>query len=396
MTGNIDNVASSLSHLAMIGKAMPPSWDGAGIAHLVQTSEGIHLGKIMPGRGLYLDCDLKYLGITRPIPNVYEKTKVRRLFDFCKNERLAVGAAGLLMAASLFSRSHLSILGSGILGAIQTYDGIINARANSLAFDVVFSKNSITTVANVWFSLLSVGGNPTSFTFTNIPGGSAPDSTNAAGLLLGVSNPTGGNKAYLQTFGYTNTSGLNTALLADVLVAAGNISATVTTSQTVNTTALTRYTTGAGVQLIFEVTTALGAVAANLTTTYTNQAGTASQSTGAQAMTTSAIAQRLQPGAIVPFTPLATGDYGVQSVQSVLFSGSMTSGAIALELYFPLTFVPGLSANVWAERDMAIQFSGLKELVQTGSNTLGCLALYVFASTTTSGVMQGMIRTCQG
>jgi len=394
---DVDQVAKHLMHLGRIGRAMPPAWDGAQVHQEVCSPEGIHLGRMLPGKGLYLDLDLKCLGIDKPLPYVFEKTKVRKLIDVLKDERWAVAAAAGLTMAALFPKSLLShLFGPAIFGVVQTYDGIINARGNGNGYDVVFSKASITTVANIWFSTYAVSGNPAAGSFTNIPGGAAPDNTNQGSLLLGVPNPTGGNKAYLLSFGYASGTALNTCLLADLCIQAGNISGSTNASQTINTTALTRYTSGIGLNMILEVTTPLGSSGANVTITYTNQSGTGSRSTGAQAMTTSAIAARLQPGAFVPFTPLQSTDYGIQSVQSLQLSASMTAGVMALEIYKPLSFVPGIAANAWVERDMAIQLSGVTELVQTSGNVLGCIIAYIFASSTTSGLMIGQLRTCQG
>lgn len=393
--GNVDQLASQIMQLSYVGKMMPPAWDGAKISHPVMSQDGVRLGRILPGRGLYLDCDLKYLGIHKELPYVYQKTRTHKLFDVLKNEKHAILAAGLIGSAILFPKT----IPASLMMAIQTYDAIINARGNGLGFDAVFSKASITTVASIWFSILQAGGLPTSVTIANIPGGTVFDNTVNSSLIFGqVSAPTGGNKAYLQSFGYTSTIAEDTMLLIDLLVAAGNISDTLITTQTINTSALTRYTTGAGVMMIMEVTSAtLGGTAANVTVTYTNQAGTGSRTTAAIAMTTSAIQSRLQPGSTLPFMVLQAGDFGVQSIQSLILSASMVGvGTLAIEQYYPLMFVPGVAANSWSERDQGIQLAGMKELIQTSGNNVGHLGMFLLASTTTSGIITGMIRTCQG
>lgn len=392
---DIDRVAQEIMRLGKIGRMMPPAWDGAKISHPVSTHEGIHLGRILPGRGLYLDCDLKYLGINKELPHVYQKTRVSKLFDVLKNEKHAILAAGLIGSAILFPRT----LPANLMMAIQTYDGIINARGNGLGFDAVFTKATITTVANIWFSLLNVAGTPTSVSIANIPGGTVFDNTVNSSLIFGqVPAPTGGNKAYLQSFGYTSTVAANTILLIDLLVAAGNISDTLITTQTITSSALTRYTTGAGVMMIMEVTSAsLGGTAANVTVTYTNSGGAGSRTTAALAMTTSAIQSRLQPGSTLPFMALQAGDFGVQSIQSLILSASMVGvGTLAIEQYYPLMFVPGVAVNSWSERDQAIQMTGLKELVQTSGNNVGHLGMFLFGAGAASGLITGMIRTCQG
>jgi hypothetical protein len=105
--------------------------------------------------------------------------------------------------------------------------------------------------------------------------------------------------------------------LVDLLVAAGNIVATSAAAQTVNTTALTRYTTGAGVMATLEVTTQTSATAHNVTINkYTDQDGNTLNTTGAQtaqAAATANIVQRLVPvDTGSPFFSLASGDYGIR------------------------------------------------------------------------------------
>jgi len=324
------------------------------------------VGKVLPGKGLYLDMDLKYLGITKPLPNVFQRTIVRRLVELIGNE----------------------------VGAITAYDGIINARGGGLSQDISLSKTSITTVANAYSSLFRASGSPPNVgTYTNIPGGAVMINTNVGAWSLGLSNPGGSNKKYLITLGFTHAATVNMIILHDLLVAAGNIGIS-TSPVTINSAALTRYTTGAGVLMTFEITTALSATASNITVTYTNQAGTGSRSTGAIPITTSAIVYRLQPVELGPYMRLQTGDYGVRSVESIVASANNT-GILALNLYYPLAFIPGVAANLYIERDSTIQVDGIAEIT-TAAGVLGCLSAYVLANTTSTGVGTYFMRTCEG
>ena len=383
---DVDQIAESLISWGRLARAMPPAWDGAAIAHPVRGPEGQWLGRMLPGRGLYCDLDLKSVGITKKLPSVFERTPVRRALEALERPDLVDrAAAGLLALAS-----------GGVIGAITTYDGIISSRAGGKANDIAFSKSSATTVANAWHSLFAIGGFPAAGTFTNIPNGAVMTRASTGALSTGLTNPSGGDKKYLLTFGYTAAQQIQMGILADLLVAAGNIQSNVNTAQTVTTAALTRYTSGAGVLMTLEVTTVQGATAQNVTVSYTNQAGTAGQSTGAQAMTASAAVGRLQPLTIGPFFPLQSGDYGVQTTASVTFSAANTGGVTALELYYPLCFVPGVNANVYIERDSTTQIDGLTELVQDGSAVIGCLNLYVLPNTTSTGILTGFVRSCAG
>jgi len=114
-------------------------------------------------------------------------------------------------------------------------------------------------------------------------------------------------------------------------------------------------------------------------------------------MTASAIVQRLQPAALGPFMELQAGDSGVRSVETLIFSAAMGgTGKVALNLYFPLGFIPGLSAGVWVERDSTIQIDGIAELVQTAGGVIGCLNAFIQPNGASSGVMNWSLRSCEG
>ena len=371
---DVDTLAEHLARAGALAHSMPPAWEGAGVSEpfhgldkFFDASE-TPVGHVLDGKGLLVGCDLKALGITKPIPHVYEKSLFSRLRDTLHDDR----------------------------AAITTYDGIIAARASGQAYDMMVSKLTTTTVANQWSSIFRAGGVPAGVgTYANIPGGAALDCTNAGALNLGMPNISGSNLEYLLTFGAISIQQINMFLLVDLLVAAGNILATVNTSQTVNSTALTRYTSGAGVYMTFDVTTALGSTASNLTATYTNQAGAGSKSTGAQALNASAIVQRLQPVVLGPQISLAAGDYGVQSVQSVVMSAANSAGVLAVNLYKPLVFMPGIVAAIYAERDSTTTVDGLVQIA-TAAGVCGCLAAYVLTNTTSTGITIICLRSCFG
>lgn len=364
-----DILAPNLIRMGQLARSMPPAWDGARVAYLAAGPSGEYVGKMLPGRGLSLASDLHGYGITKSLPHVYENSVTRKLIDLLRSER----------------------------GAITTYDGIIAARAGGKAFDVVAGKVSATTVATQWHSLFGVAGMPPAGTYAAIPGGAAPTRASTGAWSQGLVDPTGGDKKYLLTLGWTAAQQINMAILVDLLVAAGTISCNSGSSPyTITTTALTRYTSGAGVMATFEVTTALSATADNLTiSAYHNQAAASGHATGAIALTTSAIVGRLLPIATGPFIQLQSGDYGIQSVETITMSGANT-GVLALHLYYPLCFVPGMAANVYAERDSTIQINGLTELVLTAGGALGCLTMYVLPNTTSTGILTAFLRTCDG
>lgn len=403
---DVDVIAHELARAGAMAKAMPPSWDGAKVAHGFTGPDGQNLGRVLPGRGVALCSDLKSLGITRPIPYVYEKTLAMKAIEACGGrERLAMKAAAVLAAMKLGALGISDALHSLPLfvGAITNYDGIINGRGTGKYNDITIYAASQTSVATAWHSMINSTSKLPSGTFapTSIPGGTATNRSTTGSLSAGLINPSGTDKQYLITCGLTSSATINMVILVDMLIAASNINANVATAQTVNTTALTRYTgtASAGNLLTFEVTTALGATASNVTvSSYTNSAGTTARTTSALAMTTSAITGRLQPIALTgnPFVPLASGDIGVRSVETLQFSAAMGAGVLNLYLYRPLHFLPGVGQNVYVERDSTVQIDGLTELVLGTDSQLGFINVFVLPNGTTTGNVAGFFRTVDG
>ena len=58
-TYDCDIAAKNIARMAQMAKQMPPSWDGAQIAHDAGMPDGSQIGLMLPGRGLKLTCDLK-------------------------------------------------------------------------------------------------------------------------------------------------------------------------------------------------------------------------------------------------------------------------------------------------------------------------------------------------
>lgn len=399
---NVDQVAGALAQLGALGRHSPPAWDGDRLTSLACGPDGQFFGRVLPGRGLALAHDLWSLGITRPIPHVYERSQLHRLVERFAQvgiqcpERAAVAAYHWLPLSPTVQAARR------LAAAITTYDSIITGRAGGKANDISYTKTSYTTVAAVWSCAYTAGGLPSAGSYTTIPGGAVHTRATAGALSQGLSNPTNPDKKYLLTMGFGSTQAINFLMLIDLLVAAGVISHA-NAANTVNTVAQTRQygsTLGAGVMAMFDVTGALGATAGTMQlASYTNQAGTAAQASAAITCTNSAIVQRLEPsgaGSIPPFFPLVAGDYGVRSVETATSAGNTGGGTSALLLFFPLAWIPGVGSNIYVERDSTIQIDGLTELVQDGSNIIGCLALLMQTNSTSSGTLGGFLRTVAG
>lgn len=402
---DVDVIARELARCAAMAVAMPPAWDGAKVAHGFTGTSGENLGRVLPGRGIALASDLKSLGITKPIPHVFEKSLAMRAVEACGGrERLAMGAAAILLSAKLGALGMADALG-GLALAITNYDGIINARANGKFTDRSFVVSSgLTVSANAWFSFVGstavarVPAGP--FTATEVPSGMAPNATDQGGLLFGLANPSGSDKKYLLTVGFTGTQTINVVVLVDILAASGGVLATVTTSQTTGHPALTRYTNGAGNLIVLEVTTQLGAGASNISATYTNQSGTTGRAINNNAgigAPSNATAGRLFPFTLgLPGWALANGDYGVRAIETVRSSQNMGAGVFNAYVYRPIHFFPGVGANVYVERDSTVQIDGLTELALGSDSQLPFLGVFVLPATTNPGTMTGFLRMVDG
>lgn len=172
---------------------------------------------------------------------------------------------------------------------------------------------------------------------------------------------------------------------------------TITTAQTlVNTLSIPRYTDGAGVRAFIVAVGTMGAGTPNISMTYTNQAGVAGKT---MPVTVSAVTTAVQShivhsdpsaGKYFPYLPLAAGDTGIRSVQSIQLSATMTSGSMALVLCKPLATIPLTTAGVMAERNLMTQLPSLPR-VYDGANLN--LLFVTAAATATATPILGYLET---
>lgn len=392
MVSDVDQVATKLLDLGLSARFMAPAWAKAGIRQPAMGPDGQFVGWMLPGKGLLLDgLDKKRVGITRDMPYVYDYSPFARARD-----RLV-----------RFGRS----LHRSEVGAITTYDGIINARAGGKARDIVFNKSSITTAANRWSDAFTAAGSPPAGTFlaTTAPTDALTDSATTGALQGGAMlDPGGTDKAYLLTLGFSSTSAHFFALLVDRGVQGGSYRLSVTTAETVaSPKTITRDYgggVGAGAQIVGTITTARATPGAGtLTITYLDQGG-GSSTTPANAMLANAdivgtciagSGPTVSTGS--PFIQLAAGDYGVKQVsQSQRAATADTTGVMALSIVQPLVWIPAMNtASVYVERDLPSDISGLMELANV-SQVTGCLGVLVNCNAASLGTLLGFIRTAQG
>ena len=231
---------------------------------------------------------------------------------------------------------------------------------------------------STWLQPPLAGAAPTTAAVpTKATTGSAPFDTwqNSGGALQTVC--LGGNLSCL-------TAGV--WVVCDRLSHQGALSATVTGAQTTNlpTAALTRYTTGDGVMAGLEIHTGIGATATTVTASYTNQAGTAGQTTPAVAFggTNFNAAGRLI------LLPLASGDTGVRAVANVNVAATTgTAGAFGVVLFKPL-----FAFTLWGPDEpvdpilSGSMFGGFPEILDDA-----CLFMVQWSSVTTGNALTGRL-----
>lgn len=178
-------------------------------------------------------------------------------------------------------------------------------------------------------------------------------------------------------------------LLYDRLMHIGGLSGTLTTSQTVQgspaSPAITRNTGGAGNLAWYEIYTIIGTTSTTLTMTYTDQDGNAGSSTiniGATGFREVTRAQRI---------PLAAGDSGIRSVQSVQLTASTgTAGSFGITIAQPLAWIPVGAAGTPGWRDYTTGLPGMPVI-----DPDACLALMFIPAAATATEVWGCLATVE-
>ena len=165
-----------------------------------------------------------------------------------------------------------------------------------------------------------------------------------------------------------------------------NITDAGTGTHTINTL-LPRYTDGAGVQAMFvnSNATPLGAATPNLALGYTNSVATASRATptvlpiGKTAASNSLVLYSgTGAGKYGPAMPLAAGDAGIRSIETIQNSISYVSGEYSVVLYKPIVTLPMTTIGVASERDLMNQVPSLPRIYDGA-----CLTWLLYSGTTT-------------
>jgi hypothetical protein len=266
--------------------------------------------------------------------------------------------------------------------AISTLDGLIAALGGSSSVKRwALTKGSITTAAGAYHAL---------FTAPGIPGAAANPSSGVAGDIptdatagaLPFTNPSSPALSYLTMLAASANAG-GTLYLYDRLWHNSGLSATSTSSQTVNSTALTRpNANGDDAELWLDILAATGSGANAPTVSYTDAAGNTGNTGTCIGYSASSIIYRTYP------FQLASGDTGVRSVQSYTNSVSMSSGTIALVIRRKLATIQIPAAGYGMVLDGFE--AGLPQIPDDA-----CLELLYHAGST-SVILNGLAAIAQG
>lgn len=239
--------------------------------------------------------------------------------------------------------------------------------------------------AGRWYDLSRLGGSPVANTFagTSLTWTSCDESAGNGTDIFGIrhgGNVTPDSKHVLSGSAITGVAtGVPAQLmLVDMQGYYPGINMATNVSQTLLGSPALRYTNGVRAYLVATATT--GGTAHNLTMSYTNQASTSGRNLPVTvACTVSAIVPHIVHSGTAannygPFLPMASGDTGILSVQSVQLSASSTAGTAALVLARPLLTIPLVAQSVASERDFLNQIPSLPE-IKDGA----CLTWLLFA-----------------
>lgn len=277
---------------------------------------------------------------------------------------------------------------------------------NSLRTDWNKITGAAAYTANRWYDFSSLAGYPVANAYagTALAWRSCDESTGNGTQIFGL--PHGGNVAALtkHLVNMSAITGVATAIpsqlmLVDLQGYYPGINMNVATSQTLTGTPTLRYANGAGVRASLVITATSGATAHNLSMSYTNQSGTAGRTLPVTvSCTASAITPHITHSGSAannygPALPMASGDTGIQSVQSVQLSAASGAGTAALLLYRPITTLPLVAASIASERDLLNQLPSLPRIYDGA-----CLTWLYFsgAATAANTNIYGSIESAWG
>lgn len=292
--------------------------------------------------------------------------------------------------------------------AITSLDALIAAISSGKSWRQDWNKitGAVAYTSGRWFDFSALGGTPVAnaWSGTALAWTSCNEATGNGTQIFGMRH--GGNvstdiKSVINVAAVTAVAtGVPAVLmLVDMQGYYPGINMNLATAQTLTGTPTLRYNNGDGVRAYLAVVTTTGATAHNVNISYTDQSGTPGNTLPVTvSCTASAITPHITHSGTAgnnygPFLPLASGDYGIQSVQSLTLSAASGAGTAALVLAKPLMTIPITTVGVGAERDLLNQIPSMP-VIPDGA----CLTWLYFAgsSVAASTNFYGHIETVWG
>lgn len=243
---------------------------------------------------------------------------------------------------------------------------------NNPFFTFIDTKVSATVIAgrlsSLWAVAPDAGAAPTT----------AAVPTRATAGALGQPDGASGTRI-LRSVASLSVQG--TIFVFDRLSHQGGLSGITAGAQTTNlpTAALTRYTSGVGVMAFLEIYSAVGATGTTVTVSYTNQAGTAGQTSQAAAFGATGF---LAVGQLIRISP-SNSDTGIRSVENVnLVATTGTTGNFGVTLAKPILAIPFPTPSQIMSMDSLFTVGALPDLANGA-----CIFYGVHATSTASGVL---------
>ncbi len=261
---------------------------------------------------------------------------------------------------------------------IQSIDQLVAAIAagKTTRYDWNKITGAAAYVAGRWYDFSQLGGLPVANTYpgTALTWKTCDETTGNGSEIFGL--PHGGNVSTdlkhllnLSAWSTAATGVPGTLMLVDVQGYYPGINMNLNTAQTLLGAPSLRYANGAGLRMFLTARATTGATAHNLAYSYTNQSATAGRT---QPVTVSATASAIVPHILHsgiaannygPFLPMASGDTGIQSVQSVTLSAaSGTASTAALVLVKPLAQITLSVVGLMTEKDLLNQIPSLPRI----------------------------------
>jgi hypothetical protein len=202
-----------------------------------------------------------------------------------------------------------------------------------------FNSASVTTAAGRWASFYRAIAAPGQTAVPAIPTTAVALNNTDLGALNQQMISYSPSSLYIAGAKLTGSAD-GTFMLYDRLCHNGGLSGTVTGPQTTNlpTPTLPRYTDGIGVQIAIEFYTAVGTATSSITISYTNTDNVSGRNTAAMPIGSSGFGAGTGGAARFMILPLADGDKGVKSVESINITAStVTAGNLGVVLFKPIS-----------------------------------------------------------